>query len=280
MNIRHSLSSSIAPCASSHRWLRLLAQAAIALIGMLGVFASRAWAQITVYSSPPLTGQIAELETDVPTASEFILRGTLPIPRNTFVPGGARSMKIVDWNGTPLTTQCEVVTRFPGAGGTGGHADVVELIARVGRDPAWVPGNHARYRVILAADTVQPSPTSPVFADLTTVTNSVAPNIQGLLGNANSILIQVTDPRNKRYVLNPFKAGNWKAYRYGSEMTTLRSYGVLTPDFTLASGEYPHMMGVHTYLTTRHDDPALMIDVRFHNGFDNFDSTTTDDDHL
>src|SRR5262245_10285175 len=59
-------------------------------------------------ASPALDGRtVAVLETSAPDASmtEFVLRGTFPVPPRTFPRVDGRDPFVVlDWDGTPLTT--------------------------------------------------------------------------------------------------------------------------------------------------------------------------------
>ena len=103
-------SMSHAPIAS-HLLLRLLG----ILAAGLGTLTSRAAASDVgddkaTFVQNPRT--VAVLETRVPDQRRFLLRGTVPLPPGVYPrPDGLNPLTILDYDGTPLLTQIEIVSQ-------------------------------------------------------------------------------------------------------------------------------------------------------------------------
>ena len=76
---------------------------------------------------------VAVFELGAPSVNEFTLRGTVPVPKGTFPRSdGKIPFAVKDFDGTLVPAQVERVSSYPRyADG----ADVVEVLARVHRDP-------------------------------------------------------------------------------------------------------------------------------------------------
>lgn len=215
---------------------------------------------------------VAALRIQVPPV-DFVLRGTIPVPKGTYFPGGPRSLLVVDGDGGVIDdTQIEVVSRYPDPAD---GADVVEVIARV------KPGFVQRYDVVSQERSPGPDPGTPDVLDLIGGPKDLPPTIQLLVADPDAILVVATDPLGHRYVARPLRGqGSVRLQRYGPYMATVRTYETTEPDdpASLPPGAYPHMMGVHSYMSTVAAEDALLLSLRFNNGSDGFDAVDTDDD--
>lgn len=232
---------------------------------------------------PAADGQIvARLETMAgdPSIDEFLLRATLPVPPHTFPRGDGRDpFVILDWNGNALTTQTELVSRYPvGADG----ADVVEVLAKAHRDPAAAGGAMLRYEVVHAPHTALAGPGTVDLDDLLATVN-VPASMQALLGNPNGIEIATYDCFGNKYVCRPLDGtGTYKLMRRGRVTTELRIFQTMRPEPVVAgaSGTLPHSFGVHVYLSTLTGQEILGMALRFTNGHSGRDTSTNLDDPL
>ncbi len=218
----------------------------------------------SVQQVPP-QALVAMLETRAPSIGEFLLRGTIPVPRGTFPRAdGRQPFTVLDHDGTPLVTQTEIVSHWPDAAD---GADVVEVIARVHRDPRALPGTQVRYPVILA---VPP-----------TRGEGVPDTVQDFLRDPRSIEIATYDCFGNKYVCHPLDGtGSYKLMRHGSVHTEVRAYQVMTPVRAVPGSTLPHFFGVHAYVSHFAGSEVLGLDLRFHNGHDGNDVTTARDDPL
>ncbi len=234
-------------------------------------------------AAPAADGQtVAVLETIAGDVSidEFVLRGTVPVPPNTFPRSDGRDpFVILDWNGTPLSTQTELVSRYPvDAEG----ADVVEVLAKVHRNPAAAGGSMLRYSVVHAPNTAPAGPGTVGLDDLQATVN-VPASIQALLANADGIEIATYDCFGNKYVCRPLDGtGTYKLKRHGRVTTELRVFQTMRPEPFVAgaAGTLPHSFGVHVYLSTMTGQEILGLTLRFTNGHSGRDTTTDQDNPL
>lgn len=234
-------------------------------------------------AAPAVQGQtVTVLETIAGNAAvdQFILRGTLPVPPNTFPRADGRDpFVILDWNGTPLSTQTELVSRYPiDAEG----ADVVEVLARVHRDPAAAVGSMLRYPVVYSPNNAPGGPGTVGLDDLLATVN-VPAGIQALLSDPDGIEIATFDCFGNKYVCRPLDGtGNYKLKRHGRVTTELRVYQTMRPEPFVPgpAGTLPHSFGVHVYLSTTTGQQILGMGLRFHNGHSGRDTTTDQDNPL
>ncbi len=213
------------------------------------------------------------LQTEAPYGSSFVLRGTLPVPPNTYPrPDGLVPLAVRNSNGTLVPTQLEIVSRYanPASG-----ADVVEVLARVDRPAGAIQGDTLQYQVV----------ESPHPAGATAVPGEV----QTFLQTPGSLLLIGTDAVGNRYrldLLAPLNslgsASSLKVLRSGPAALQMRTHGVLV---TAGAGNgaiapMPHLFGVHAYVTAWTGDRVLSLDLRVHNGLAGLNKSTPIDDAL
>jgi hypothetical protein len=245
----------------SHPSFVSFARTGLAVCGALLLCGSRAFAQ---HPDPRTVGV---LETRAPAAPQFLLRGTLPLPPGVFPRADGRNpFRVLDHDGTPLLTQTEIVSRYPAEAD---GADVVELVARVRRDPALAVGVPARYAVVL--DATQALPAS----------SGVPRIVRDLVTDPTSIGIRATDCFGNVYVGRPLDGrGSSTVLQRGPVRGELRVYQELVPIAPVAGSTLPHLFGVHAYLSWSRGSTTVGLDLRFHNAHDGHDATTALDDPL
>ncbi len=231
--------------------------------------------------APPVAdgATVTFLETSAPAITDFILRGTFPVPPRTFPRSdGKDPFTMLDYDGTPLATQTELVSRYPD---DDDGADVVEVLARVRRDPAVAPGTRVRYEVLQAPSAPLPPPGNPDLSDLDDTLN-VPANVRALLADPTGIEIAAYDCFGNKYVCQPMSGGNFKLMRRGRVQTELRIYQTMVPEPAVAgpAGTLPHFFGVHSYLSTFSGQEIVGLDLRFNNGHCGRDQTSNLDDPL
>jgi len=223
-------------------------------------------------AEPPRTLQqqtrvVAVLETRRPSVIEFLLRGTLPVPRGTFPrPDGLNPFTILDYDGRPLVTQVEIVSRYTREED---GADVVELLARVHRDPALAPKAPARYSVVL----FHPNP--PEFDAL----DPVPQEVDDLILDPNALEVATYDCFGNRYVSRPFTISNRVILHHGPVHAEARTYQNMTARVG-APRALPHFFGVHAYVSWSRESSSVGLELRFHNAHDGHDTTSALDDPL
>jgi hypothetical protein len=222
-------------------------------------------------AQPPSTQQtrlVAVLETRAPDSSEFLLRGTLPVPPGTFPrTDGLNPLTILDYNGSALFTQTEIVSRY--ASESAG-ADVVELIARVRRDPSLAPGAPARYAVIF----LHPSP--PRLESL----EPMLEEVDDLLLADRGVEITTYDCFGNVYVSRPFAGPTGAVLHRGPVLAEVRTNHGMRPRPEVPGSTLRHFFGVHSYVSWSRGSPVVGLSVRFHNAHDGHDPTTDLDDPL
>jgi hypothetical protein len=232
---------------------------------------------------PAVDGQtVAVLETiaPLPAMSTFVLRGTIPVPPHTFPRSDGREpFVMLDWDGTALTTQTEIVSRYadPADG-----ADVVEVLAKVNLDPSLLGGERIRYEVVHSPHTALASPGTIGLEDLRT-TQNLPTNIQTLLDDPTSIEIAAYDCFGNKYACRPLDgSGSYQLMRRGRVTTELRIFQTMRPEPFIngAAGTLPRSFGVHAYLSTLSGHDMLGLVLRFSNGGSGRDDTNTADDPL
>ena len=173
---------------------------------------------------PPMLGRtVAVLETSAPfEMDEFVLRGTFPVPPRVYPRADGKDPFVVrDWDGTPLTTQTELVSRYANEAD---GADVVEVLAKVSRDPSVASGNPVRYQVVFSPHLALAGPGTIGLEDLL-ATQGVPATIQALLADPNGIEITTHDCFGNRYVSRPLDGtGRYRLERRGRISTELCIY--------------------------------------------------------
>jgi hypothetical protein len=238
---------------------------------------------LTDTSSPPDPGDsfvnefqigdvVAEFELGAPSVDEFFLRGTLPMPKGLYPLDTVTSpFSVRDQDGSVVDTQVEVVSRYPNLDD---GADVIEIIASVERPDGVSSGTRITYEVLWRSSTA--------------VTHTVDPEIETMLNEEDSIVLRTTDVFGHSYeadLLNDIRVNDpldLKIKRAGGYVQQFRTYENLEPVTPVqgATGTLPHLMGVHSYVTTWKDAGFISIDLRVHNGHEGKDSGTVDDDPM
>lgn len=264
----------------SHTRAAGLHRALLVLVPALAACGSGSSGSSTVPQTPGSALTVGALEVETPTDDEFLLHGTLPIPRGTWTDiDGQQPFAVLDVDGTPLPTQTEVVSRYPSA-----HdgADVVEVIARVHRGEALAPGARKSYVITLSPTPRTPVPLASVEA-LWTGPAQLPAQVLALLQDPESLVIEVIDVFGNAYTASPLDGtGELKLLRHGEVQTQLRVATTLAPKNPTigAFGTLPHHLGLHLYLTTTCDGDVVGADLRLHNGHSGKDKSSALDDAL
>ena len=223
---------------------------------------------------------IAVLEVEAPVADSFVLRGTVPVPRGVYpAADGLDPAVVLDYDGTPVPTQVEIVSRYPAMDD---GADVLEVLARVRRDPAVAPGTRVRYDVTFAPHAPLPHPGAVDLGELHSGATAVPDSVAGLLQGAGNLRVVSHDVFGNEYEARPLDGNNLRRHRYGTAMTQLRAFDVMTPAPAVSgpTGTLPHLFGVHSYLAVQKDEPVLLLDLRVSVGTDGHDQVSELDDPL
>jgi hypothetical protein len=210
---------------------------------------------------------VAQLELAAPNSNEFILRGTIPVPPNIYPrPNNASPFMVRSFGGQLVPAQTERVSWYPKE--TDG-ADVVEVLARVQRDPSVAPGTYIRFDVVYQPNGFsRPRLTTPVEA-LRTLPMGVHLRTRDVFGN-----LYRADVRSGKY--------GSRSERFGHNVYQQRLHTFLEP-VSRTSGPtatLPHMMGVHSYINYWSMENVITLDLRVHNaasGLDKSPGVTADD---
>jgi hypothetical protein len=233
-------------------------------------------------AAPPLDGQtVAVLETTVRLpVTDLVLRGTFPVPPFTYPRGdGKNPFVMLDWDGTPLVTQTELVSRYAHSAE---GADVVEVLARVHVAPGTPDGVQARYSVVYAPHAPPTGPGAPGLEDLRAPAG-LTPTVLALLDDPSGIEIRTRDCFGNTYACRPLDgSGSYKLMRHGRVSSELRVFQMMRPEPPVpgASGTLPHSLGVHAYLSTLTGHDILGLTLRFTNAGSGRDQGTDLDDPL
>jgi hypothetical protein len=87
-------------------------------------------------------------------------------------------------------------------------ADVVEILARVRRDPAVTAGTRVRYSVSFAPHADNAAPGAAGVEDLSAGATDVPPNVSSFLANPANIVISATDVFGNDYTTRPLDGDN------------------------------------------------------------------------
>ena len=225
---------------------------------------------------PPAPGGavVAEIEVEAPTKSPFILRGTVPLPPNTYPRADALTpLAVRNVDGNVVPTQMEIVSRY--AADQQG-ADVVEVLAKVDLPAGTPPGTRIRYKLV---DYPHPRGALPLDSEM----------VKFLMTPGNVMLV-AEDVFGNRYELDLL--GKMRGYasnpsskllRHGPAAVQVRTYGTMLPKDKLIGapqGALPHFLGAHAYATVWADTRGVSLDLRLSNGFDGADKKDVADDPL
>jgi len=222
---------------------------------------------------------VANLEVVLPESSTFVLHGSVPLPDDAYLPEqGQVPFAILDWDGTALDTQIETVSRYPSSAD---GADVIEVLARVNRNPGLAPGDRAQYALaVLASPHAAPALPSGIDA-LVDGPDALPPAVVGLVTNENGLLIGARDCFDHLYLSRPFADGSQFALkRHGPARTTVRAWNPLLPvaPDPGAQGTLSCLLGLHAYVTATASTDVLLLDLRFSNAGDGHDQGDAVDD--
>jgi len=200
---------------------------------------------------------VAELELELPEEQDFILRATLPVPPDMVLDGFDRvPFAVVQPDGRSARTQVEIVSRYPDVAR---GADVVELLARVTRGRG-LAGERTTYPVAFL-------PAEP--AEL-----QVDDAVAALLAEPGNLMLFTRDVFENEYVADIWRdaleaTGEERVLRDGEIARQVSTHEILLPPAPIggASGTMPHMMGVHSFLTTWSREEFVSLDLHVHNGF-------------
>jgi hypothetical protein len=212
---------------------------------------------------------VGALATRAPEPLEFMLRGTLPVPRRSYPRlDGKNPFAIIDYDGTLRYTQVEVVSRYPSADE---GADVVELIAIVNRDPAIAPGTPVRYEVLYSSTLSMDPPAGP---------SGTPQEVDDLILDPTGIEVAAYDCFGNRYSARPLEPTPYRVLRHGPVHAEVAYHQDLLPEVEVPGSTLPHLLGMHVFLSWFSDRTSVGLDLRFHNAHDGHDATTSLDDAL
>lgn len=205
-----------------------------------------------------------------PAPTEFVVRGTFPVPADVFPRAdGQEPFLVRDAAGTDWPAQAEVVAwRADAARG----ASVVEVLARIPR-AGVSPGAASEVAVIY-----QPHGAAPLAVD---------PSIANLVATPGALELEARDVFGHLYtadLLADLRTGgpDLRVLRDGESAFQVRTHELLLPVHpeTGPSGSLPHLFGVHAYVTQWAGEHFLSLDLRIHNGMANVDPTDPLDDPM
>lgn len=202
---------------------------------------------------------LARFEVAAPDLPSFILHGTLPVPHGELAAqpkGSPFSIQSRESGVLVGPTQLEVVSRYPD-----GTPDVVELLARVHLPKNARPGSPVRYDVVRRASETRESP-------------RLSGDVRALLKEPGQVRVRGEDVFGNRYELDLLGHdsdpgyGSRKRLKIGGVSWQYRAYGTMTPRAPPSEeGEpLPHLLGVHSYITTWEGESFVGLDLRFNNG--------------
>ncbi|MFT7484456.1 MAG: hypothetical protein ACI9F9_000296 [Candidatus Paceibacteria bacterium] len=216
-------------------------------------------------------GALGVLSLVAPQLDRFPVRGTLPVPRGTLVPGiDNEGFSLRTRDGAIWSAQAEVVSRYPNPGW---GADVIELIAFVKRPDGIQPGQELRLEV--------------VRGNGATGEHSRFPSVRDVLRAPESVVLRTRDVFDNQYradLLTDFRERDTdlRLLRSGPVAFQVRTHENLVPRQPQggASATLPHLMGIHSYITTWKDMELICIDLRVHNGHEGRDPQDVQDDPM
>jgi hypothetical protein len=207
---------------------------------------------------------VALFQLGAPEDEEFILRGTVPLPRGVFPRAdGQMPLAIVDADSRLVDTQIEIVSRYPGVNA---WADVVEVIAQVHRPPQFQVGDPLYYSLI---EHVHP-PRPPAIPDA----------VQSLM--RSGISLRARDVFGHLYAVSLTEgSGDRRTLKQGAALHEIRTYGSMLPTGAPIGppfGALSHLFGAHAYITQRSGEAFVTLDLRVNNGPSGADLGTPVDD--
>lgn len=237
----------------------------------------------------PVATKVARLELESPGAGEFLLKGTLPLPPDTWSADDAPPFYIFDEYAQEYhLAQVELASRY--SNDDSEYADVIEVLARVERDPETPVGQMIGYDVLMGVGTGnKPDPTD-TLTDLTSLITNLDPQVGALLSDPRHIMVRAVDAYGETFVALPLLASGEQVqtHRYGPKASTVRFHALMNkigPPLSDGDGDgqetavsYPNLFGVHLYVTTFSDERSVLIDLRLNNGLVDFDPSNGQED--
>ena len=225
---------------------------------------------------------VARAEHEVPSAASYNIRVNVPVPPGT-VTGTTNPFSFKMPNGTIVPSQIETVTSFGASPASSLEPDIVELIARITKDPSWSAGQKRTVDIVLQSSGAIPSHTSGPAALLTPT--GLPSTVTTAVNDPNFLIVFAVDPLGTNYVAYPLAtaggfAATFKPIRQGSHEATQRSFTTMLPTTSLPGDRYPHLFGVHAYLSTFASENAIGLDVRITNGAEGTQTPALTDDPL
>jgi len=226
--------------------------------------------------SPTLPGLnvVAVLDVDAPGQNAFVLHGTVPVPPGTYPRAdGLMPLSILDFDGTIVPTQIEIVSRYPRD--TDG-ADVVELLGRVRVPPGTTAGTRLTYKIVDNYHSKTFLAVDPVVGKMVNTPGSMMVVAKDCFGHQYGTFVYTPGRQ-------PFINGLAEIERNGAGAKTVRTYGVMLPttgNIGPPTGALSHLFGVHSYLTGWDGEDELTLDLRINNGPTNNDKNSSIDDIL
>jgi hypothetical protein len=215
---------------------------------------------------------VAALQCQAPAQGNFVVHGTLPLPRGVWRPDSdPRSpFALVGADMRTLVTQCDVVSLYPNA--ADGVA-VVEISAVVQQNSLPTPGTPLIFPV--------------AWMPFREGSMTLDQDLRAMLGTPGSLRLVTRDVFGHTYEADLFKevVSNDRRVpktREGQVVHGYRTHEVLLPTVPVPGleGTMPHMMGVHSYITVYDKQGFFSLDLHIHNGMDGLDKTSSDDDAL
>jgi hypothetical protein len=246
-----------------------------ALAGLVLYFAAgNAPARAAASAAPSVPDVVAVLELGAGANASFILRGTVPVPQHSYPrPDGLVPFSILDYDGTLVPTQVEIVSRYPQ---DSDGADVVEVLGRVRLAPGTALGARVQYKIV----------ENPHTGGLMTYT----PPVDYLIAQPGAILVVATDCFGHKYaadLLGKLRqqtvAGKVKFERRGDVAFQVAAYDTMVPNTSnigAPNGALQHFFGVHGYFTAWANENVLSLDLRINNGASGLDKNDPIDNPL
>jgi hypothetical protein len=215
---------------------------------------------------------VAILSLTAPSRSPFVLRATIPVPPGFHdVDSGTSPFMVRAPQGAVSRAQVEVVSQYSA---TEDGADVLQLLAIVESPPGTQSGSQLTYEVLHAQNAPMP--------------HSRSDSVRELLATPGSVLLRTKDVFGHRYdadLLRDIRVSNaedLRVLRNGEVALQVRTHENLAPRNEVDGplGTLPHMMGVHSYVTTWRDEEFISLDIRVHNGHDGLDQDDESDDPM
>lgn len=228
---------------------------------------------------------LARLELGAPAKDEFILHGTIPLPKEASIGTRPPALAVISRADARarIPAQVEVVSRYPT-----GEPDVVEVIARVSKSDKDRTGR------LIGFDIVPDESVSAVL-DQSGEEGQIKPTIdlpqpvQDFFkhGDAPHVLLRARDAYGQLYGAEltgePDAAGHGSSHTLadGRWVRRIRTYATMVPiaeeleegsEERLLAGpanggpSLPHLFGVHAYWTQYSGDTRIGLDLRINNG--------------